>query len=56
MPYKNSNISITKNFFQNEVQRVLYKLVFMLVTYPFDHSRRIYNYNPLNFRFIQKLK
>ena len=42
---------LDKPFFQNEVQRVLYKLV--LVTYPLDHSRRIYS--PLNFRFIKKL-
>ena len=39
-------------FFQNEVQRVLYKLV--LVTYTPDHSRRIYS--PSNFIFIQKTK
>ena len=31
---------------------MLYKLVF--VTYPLDHSRRIYS--PSNFRFIQKTK
>ena len=42
---------LDKPFLQNEVQRVLYKLV--LVTYPLDHSRRIYS--PLNFRFIKKL-
>ena len=36
------------DFFQNEVQRVFYKLV--LVTYPLDHSQRINS--PLNFRFI----
>ena len=41
-----------KLFFQNKVQRVLYKLV--LVTYPLDHSQRIYS--PSNFRFIQKTK
>ena len=43
---------LDKLFFQNEVQRVLYKLV--LVTYPLDHSRRIYS--PSNFRFSQKTK
>ena len=37
-------------FFQNEVQRVLYKLA--LVTYPLDYSRRIYS--PSNFKFIIK--
>ena len=36
---------LDKLFFQNEVQRVLYKLV--LVTYPLDHSERIYS--PSNF-------
>ena len=41
-----------KLFFQNEEQRVLYKLV--LVTYPLDHCRRIYS--PSNFRFIQETK
>ena len=39
-------------FFQNEVQRVLYKLV--LGTYPLPPFWRIYS--PLNFMFIQKLK
>ena len=43
---------LDKLFFQNEVQRVLYKLV--LVTYPIDHSRGIHS--PSNFRFIQKTK
>ena len=43
---------LDKLFFRNEVQRVLYKLV--LVTYPLDHSRRIYS--PSNFRFCQKTK
>ena len=41
-----------KLFFQNEVQRVLYKLV--LVTYPLDHFCRINS--PSNFRFSQKTK
>ena len=39
-----------QTFFQNKVQRVIYKLV--LVTYPLDHSWRIYS--PSNFRFIKK--
>ena len=41
---------LDKLFFQNEVQRVLYKLG--LVTYPLDHFCRIYS--PSNFRFSQK--
>ena len=40
---------LDKLFFQNEVQRVLYKLV--LVTYPLDHFCRIYS--PSNFRFSE---
>ena len=43
---------LDKLFFQNEVQRVLYKLV--LVTYPLDHFCRNYSFS--NFRFIQKTK
>ena len=43
---------LDKLFFQNEVQRVLYKLV--MVTYPLDHFCRIYS--PSNFRFSQKTK
>ena len=43
---------LDKLFFQNEVQRVLYKLV--LVTYPLDYFRRIYSLS--NFRFSQKTK
>ena len=43
---------LDKLFFQNEVQRVLYKLV--LVTYPLNHFCMIYS--PSNFRFIQKTK
>ena len=43
---------LDKLFFQNEVQRVLYKLV--LVTYPLDHFCGIYS--PSNFRFSQKTK
>ena len=39
-----------RTFFQNEVQRVLYKLV--LVTDPLFHSERVYN--PSNFGIIQK--
>ena len=45
-------VRFRQTFFQNEVQRVLYKLV--LVTYPLDHSRRICS--PSNFRFSQKTK
>ena len=43
---------LDKLVFQNEVQRMLHKLV--LVTYPPDHFRRIYS--PSNFRFSQKTK
>ena len=43
-------VATVSNF--EEVQRLLYKLV--LVTYPLDHSRRIYS--PSNFRFTQKTK
>ena len=43
---------LDKLFFQNEVQRVLYKLV--LVAYPLDNCCRIYS--PSNFRFSQKTK
>ena len=45
-------VRFRQTFFQNEVQRVLYKLV--LVTYPLNHFCMIYS--PLNFRFIQKTK
>ena len=43
-------VRFKQTFYQNKVQRVLYKLV--LVTYSLvDHSRRINS--PLNFRFIK---
>ena len=45
-------VRLRQTFFQNEVQRVLYKLV--LVIYPLDHFRWIYS--PSNFRFSQKTK
>ena len=41
-----------RSVLDNEVQRVLYKLV--LVTYLLDYSRRIYS--PSNFRLSQKIK
>ena len=41
-----------KHIFQNEVQRVLYKLVFIPIQ--FDHSERINS--PFNFRFIKKMR
>ena len=55
--YKDANdltsrwkVRFRHTFFQNEVQRVLYKLV--LVTDPLNYSERIYN--PSNFGIIQK--
>ena len=41
-------VRFRQTFFYGEVQRVLHKLV--LVTYPLDHSQRIFS--PSNFRFI----
>ena len=43
---------LDKLVFQNEVQRLLYKLV--LVTDPFYHSERIYNPSKSNFGILQK--
>ena len=44
---------VRQTFFQNKVQRVLYYYKLVLVTYPLDHSRRIYS--PSNCRFIQNV-
>ena len=47
-------VRFRQTVFQNEGQRVLYKLVVVvLVTDPLYHSERIYN-NPSNFGIIQK--
>ena len=51
--YKDAiDLTFRQTFFQNELQRVLYKLV--LVTYPLDNSQGIYS--PSNFKFIKKHK